>query len=531
MRPPRVFGTLLSLFLPVVILPPTVAAASSTYNVTINTSSLVGHQAGPFTLLFAMTDGSGLSDGNNTAAVSSANFSDGNALGDPTAFGGVSGDLGSVVVMTDTQTLGFFSESFNAGQSLSFTVTLTNNVDDGPIPDGFTVYILDNSGIPIPTLSPGADYFIGLTLGVNGSTPLVFGSDVSRPPSVGSPVSIPPPTVQGYPVITWPTPAAITYGTALSATQLDATASVAGSFTYVPPSGTVLNAGAQTLTVSFSPTDTTDYATVTQTVTLQVNQATPTITWATPAPIPYGTPLSAVQLNATANVPGTFAYSPAAGTVLTAGPQTLSMTFTPTGTTDYTTATDSVTLTVNQATQTITFAPITAQLVGATIPLNASATSGMAVAFQSLTPTVCAVSQTTATALSLGTCTIEATQSGSVDYNPANPVQISFPVMGFTLTAEPASETIKRGVLGVFLLEVKSVNGFAGNVSIDCTGGPPQSVCRDFPQTARVKANGTALALSGILFRPQDVAGTYTITFTGTSGTDTSAATAQFTVK
>jgi hypothetical protein len=155
----------------------------------------------------------------------------------------------------------------------------------------------------------------------------------------------------------------------------------------------------------------------------------------------------------------------------------------------------------------------------------------MAVGFQSLTPTVCSVSQSTATTLSPGTCTILATQSGSVDYNSANPVQVSFPVTGFNLTAEPTSETIKRGVLGVFLLEVKSVNGFAGNVNISGTGGPPDSVCGDFPQTVRVRANGTTLALAGILFRPQDAEGTYTIAFTGVSGTDTSTATAVFTVK
>ena len=38
-----------------------------------------------------------------------------------------------------------------------------------------------------------------------------------------------------------------------------------------------------------------------------------------PAAITYGTALSAAQLDASASVPGTFAYSPAAGTVLTAG--------------------------------------------------------------------------------------------------------------------------------------------------------------------------------------------------------------------
>ena len=48
-------------------------------------------------------------------------------------------------------------------------------------------------------------------------------------------------------------------------------------------------------------------------------KATPTITWSTPADITYGTALSATQLNATASVPGTFVYTPAAGTVLNAG--------------------------------------------------------------------------------------------------------------------------------------------------------------------------------------------------------------------
>ena len=50
---------------------------------------------------------------------------------------------------------------------------------------------------------------------------------------------------------------------------------------------------------------------------------TPTITWPAPAAITYGTALSSTQLNATANLAGTFAYTPTAGTVLTAGSHTL----------------------------------------------------------------------------------------------------------------------------------------------------------------------------------------------------------------
>jgi len=151
------------------------------------------------------------------------------------------------------------------------------------------------------------------------------------------------------PTITWATPSAITYGTALSSTLLNATANVPGTFVYSPVSGTVLGAGSQTLSVTFTPTDTTDYNTATATVTLTVNKATPTITWATPSPITYGTALSSTQLNATASVPGTFVYSPLSGTVLGAGSQTLSVTFTPTDTTDYNAATATVMLVVTGA--------------------------------------------------------------------------------------------------------------------------------------------------------------------------------------
>jgi hypothetical protein len=82
--------------------------------------------------------------------------------------------------------------------------------------------------------------------------------------------------------------------------------------------------------------------------TLTVNQATPVITWANPPPIAVGTALSGVQLDASTSVPGSFAYNPPAGTVLPAGSgQTLSTTFTPDNTGDYTTATATVKINVD----------------------------------------------------------------------------------------------------------------------------------------------------------------------------------------
>src|ERR1035437_3291592 len=102
-------------------------------------------------------------------------------------------------------------------------------------------------------------------------------------------------------IFIWNNPAAITYGTALSSNQLNATASVLGSFTYNPTNGTVLKAGINTLSTIFTPTDTVDFTSVTNSVSLVVVPATPLLTWANPTPIYYGTALSSNQLDATAN--------------------------------------------------------------------------------------------------------------------------------------------------------------------------------------------------------------------------------------
>src|SRR4029078_4433259 len=107
----------------------------------------------------------------------------------------------------------------------------------------------------------------------------------------------------------------------------------------------------------FTPTDGANYTTATRSVAINVLKATPTLTWAAPADIVYGTALSATQLNATTTVPGTFAYTPPATTVLAAGAaQSLSVTFTPTDGANYTTATRSVAINVLKATPTITWA-------------------------------------------------------------------------------------------------------------------------------------------------------------------------------
>lgn len=108
------------------------------------------------------------------------------------------------------------------------------------------------------------------TLLPNGDVLITGGLDASGNPVATADVYRGPPVQKTTPVITWPTPAAITHATPLGGPQLNATANVPGTFVYGPPAGTILAVGSQKLTVTFTPTDTIHYTIATATVTLTV---------------------------------------------------------------------------------------------------------------------------------------------------------------------------------------------------------------------------------------------------------------------
>jgi len=85
--------------------------------------------------------------------------------------------------------------------------------------------------------------------------------------------------------------------------------------------------------------------------TTHPNKINPVITWNNPQDITYGTLLGPTQLNATANVAGTFVYTPAAGTQLGIGNnQSLKVDFTPTDTGSYNMISKTVSINVSQTT-------------------------------------------------------------------------------------------------------------------------------------------------------------------------------------
>ncbi len=289
-----------------------------------------------------------------------------------------------------------FSGPGLANQTITYgtsSVTISGTLASGanaPVEADLLVTLV-NGPTQSATIETGGAFTTTFTntasLGVAGS-PYTFdltyaGNGTFAPASTTVKLTVTPAT----PTVSWQDPADITYGTALTSTQLDASANVDGTFSYTPASGTVLGAGAgQKLSVTFTPDDSTDYTTAAGTAAINVDQATPTINWTNPADITYGTALSSTQLDATASwvvggtavsVSGKFTYTSAAGTVLSAGAgQTLSVSFTPNDTTDFTTSEGAATINVDKATPTINWtnpADITYGTALSTTQLDATA--------------------------------------------------------------------------------------------------------------------------------------------------------------
>ena len=137
---------------------------------------------------------------------------------------------------------------------------------------------------------------------------------------------------------------------------------------------------------------------------LVIGKATPVITWSNPAAIFFGTALGPTQLNATANVSGTFAYTPPAGTVPQAGNgQTLSTTFTPADTANYIPASASAQINVQPSTPPASPAQIvvTKSLArnGSNIVVSLSISNSGGVAAQNVQLTVGKIQTTSGTPL------------------------------------------------------------------------------------------------------------------------------------
>jgi hypothetical protein len=167
----------------------------------------------------------------------------------------------SFQVTAGSQTITFGSLSSQALGTAPFTVGATAS-------SGLTVSFASTT-TPVCTLSGTT-----VTLVAVGQCSIQATQAGNANYAAATPVTRSFTVTKATPTITWSAPAPITYGGALGNGQLSASASVPGTFVYVPPAGTVLPVGnGQTLSVTFTPADAADYTTAAASTTINVNAA------------------------------------------------------------------------------------------------------------------------------------------------------------------------------------------------------------------------------------------------------------------
>jgi hypothetical protein len=159
----------------------TFAHAQSDYDVTINTSSLVGAGA---TLAFDLIAGGGT----QSNSVSILDFStNGTLVSGGVNSGSVSGALPGTATLTNASFFNELQQGLTLGTTISFQLDLTTNAPAGGLPDTFSLFLLDptastsltNTGDPT-----GSDSL--LTVQIDGTA----GGDVAAYSGIGPSIPV-----------------------------------------------------------------------------------------------------------------------------------------------------------------------------------------------------------------------------------------------------------------------------------------------------------------------------------------------------
>lgn len=112
-------------------------------------------------------------------------------------------------------------------------------------------------------------------------------------------------TAPAAPIITWNSPTEIACGTPLSTSQLNATATIPGTFSYTPPYGTILPSGdAQTLSALFTPDNLTNYEPICISVLINVVSPVSNTTGVAPKTIVAGSSTRTLSVTGSCFPPG-----------------------------------------------------------------------------------------------------------------------------------------------------------------------------------------------------------------------------------
>ena len=417
-------------------------ALPTTDNVTVNVGGAAASCVVP--VVPAGTGGTGTCTISNSAlAASGTPYAVTATYGGDTSLSGTTLSTAATgLTITQDTTTATVSESptnvvYGLESSSTFRVTVvTGNLEALPTTDHVTVNIGGGAASCVVVVAPagtggtgtctisnsalaasGTPYAVTATYGgdtdLTGSTlaTAATGLTVTKAPSAA---------------ISWSTPASISYGTLLSATQLNATDSTGGTFVYTPASGALLTVGSQTLSVTFTPTNSTDYATATATVTLTVTQDTSTVTVTeSQTSVTYGSEASSTF---------TVDVNPAHGENLTSAPENVTVKVGSATCVAAVAATTTGTCTISSFALPPSTTPyvVTTMYPGDTnIAASATATAATGLTVTKFTPTVTVANTTVA---STGNLSLTATVGGTGTVAPSGTVTWAVTVNGTAYT-------------------------------------------------------------------------------------------------
>ncbi len=347
---------------------------------------------------------------------------------------------------TDTT---FFTQSACTLKTQTITFAQLGDVVFGAPP--ITLQATSDSGLPVTFSVSGPATLAGSTLTITG-----IGTVTVTAMQTGNAIYAPAPLVshsfnvlQATPVIVWAPPAPVPYGTTL-AKILNASASVSGNplpgtYSYTAQvsgsapipvtSSTVLAAGTYTLTVTFTPTDNTDYASATGSVSLVVGKGAATVSLASSANPSF--PPATIKLTAT------------------------------------------VSTSVGQATGTVTFYD------GSTAIGSATIAGGQA--------------QLSLSSFTVGQHSLTAVYSGDQNFNPSTSAALTQVVADFTVTSDSANHFLQANSSTTVLLHVAPAAGTTIPVAVTFSvTGLPAGVAASFTPSS-IAANSGATDVSLVL--------------------------------
>ncbi len=191
------------------------------------------------------------------------------------------------------------------------------------------------------------------------------------------------------------------------------------------------------------------------------------------------------------------------------------------------------------ADQSIDFAQLADHVLGASpFVISAAASSGLAVSFGSDTPTVCIVSVATVSLVTVGTCTIRASQAGDGTWAPAPEVTQSFQVtppvvsVGSASVVEGDAGKARSVQFAVTLSEpATTITKVGYRVQVSGSAEAPYDVAVrsgyvTFKPSAKLGLSPTSLAVTAKVAPDLLVEGdeTFSVTLTGVTGTGASGA-------